>query len=86
VARLLDGGILTGSAKIRNQSADANVLLKHVGDLQRLADSGRGWAREALQPGAPMLFASASGFKKSFMAAAADLDHPLILWEADDLF
>lgn len=86
VARLLDGGILTGSAKIRNQLADARVLLKHIADLERLADSGRGWAREALEPGAPMLFASASGFKKSFTAAAADLDHPLILWEADDLF
>ena len=86
VARLLDGGILTGSAKIRNQMADANVLLKHIADLQRLADSGRGWAREALEPGAPMLFASTSGFKESFMAAASDLDHPLILWGADDLF
>jgi AAA+ ATPase superfamily predicted ATPase len=86
VARLLDGGILTGSAKMRHRPADANVLLKHIADLRRLADSGRGWAREALEPGAPMLFASTSGFKKSFTAAAADLDHPLILWEADDLF
>lgn len=86
VARLLDGGILTGSAKMRNQPADATVLLQHVADLHRLADSGRGWAREALEPGAPMLFASTSGFRKSFTSAAADLDNPLILWKAGDLF
>jgi uncharacterized protein len=86
VARRLDGGMLTGSAKIRNQPAGANVLMKHIGDLRRLADSGRGWAREALEPGSPMLFASTSGFKKSFTAAAADLNHPLILWDAGDLF
>jgi hypothetical protein len=86
VARLLDGRILTGSAKMSHQPADANVLLKHIADLRRLADSGRGWAREALEPGAPMLFASTSGFKKSFTAAGADLDHPLIFWEANDLF
>jgi uncharacterized protein len=86
VARRLDGGILTGSAKMRNQAADANVLLKHIADLRRLADSGRGWAREALESGAPMLFASTSGFTKSFTAAAADLHHPLILWEAGDLY
>ena len=86
VARLLDGGVLTGSAKIRNELADATVLLKHVADLKRLADSGQGWAREALGPSSPMLFASASGFKESFTAAAADLGNPIIQWQADDLF
>ena len=86
VARLLDGGVLTGSAKIRNELADATVLLKHVADLKRLADSGQGWAREALGPSSPMLFASASGFKESFTAAAADLGNPMIQWQADDLF
>lgn len=86
VARLLDGGLLTGSARIRNELADAKVLLKHVADLRRLADSGRGWAREALGPGSPMLFASAWGFKESFTAAAADLGNPIIQWQADDLF
>lgn len=86
VARLLDGGVLTGSAKMRSGLANARVLLKHVSDLRRLAESGRGWAREALEPDSPMLFASASGFTKSFTAAAADLPNPIILWEAGDLF
>lgn len=86
VARLLDGGILTGSAKMRNRSADAGVLVQHLSDLERLADSGRSWAREALEPGMPMLFASAAGFTESFIKAAEDLDHPVICWDAGDLF
>lgn len=86
VARLLDGGILTGSAKVRNRPADATVLLQHLADLKRLADSGRSWARQALEPQAPLLFVSTGGFKASFRGAAADLGQPLILWDADDLF
>lgn len=86
VARLLDGRMMTGSAKMRSRSADATVLMEHVAALQRLADSGRPWAREALAPDAPMLFVSSGGFKDSFRAAAADLGRPLILWTLDDLF
>lgn len=86
VARLLDGRMLTGSAKIRTRPADAGVLVQHLGDLERLAASGRGWAREALEPGSPMLFVSTAGFKQSFRDAAADLEHPITLWTAEDLF
>lgn len=86
VARLLDGRMMTGSVKMRSQPADATVLLDHLRALGRLADSGRGWAREALDPRAPLLFMSTGGFKDSFREAAADLGHPLILWTADDLF
>jgi hypothetical protein len=86
VARLLDGGVMTGSVKMRTRPADATVLLEHLGALRRLADSGRAWAREALDARAPLLFVSAAGFKDSFRHAAADLGHPLILWSVDDLF
>jgi AAA+ ATPase superfamily predicted ATPase len=86
VARLLNGGMMTGSAKIRARPADAKVLVEHVDALRRLADSGRAWARQALEPGSPMLFVSSGGFKDSFRAAAADLGHPLTLWTLDDLF
>lgn len=85
-ARLLDGGILTGSTKMRNRPAGADVLVRHTADLRRLADSGRGWAHQALEPGSPMLFVSAAGFKDSFHAAAEDLGHTLILWTVEDLF
>jgi AAA+ ATPase superfamily predicted ATPase len=86
VARLLDGRMLTGSAKFRTRKADATVLLEHLDVLKRLAASGRGWAAEALQPGSPMLFVSAAGFTDSFRQAAGDLGHPLITWTVDDLF
>lgn len=86
VARLLDGRVMTGSAKMRSRAADATVLMDHLGVLQRLADSGRSWARQALEPDAPMLFVSSGGFKDSFRAAAADLGRPLVLWTLDDLF
>ncbi len=86
VARLLDGRVMTGSVKMQNRLVDATVFLKHVTDLQRLADSGLGWAHKALEPGAPMLFVSSSGFKESFVEVAGELPHPLVLWEARDLF
>jgi uncharacterized protein len=86
VARLLDGTMMTGSAKIRNRPADATVFLQHLRDLERLADSGKGWAGEALEKEAPKLFVSASGFKDSFMAAAEDSGHRVVLWTVEDLF
>jgi AAA+ ATPase superfamily predicted ATPase len=86
VVRLLDGRVMTGSAKMRSRPADATVLLDHVSALRRLAESGRGWAREALEPDAPMLFVSSGGFKESFRAAAEDLGRPLVLWTLEELF
>lgn len=86
VARLLDGRIMTGSIKMRSRAADTKVLLQHMGDLRRLADSGRPWAREALEAHAPMLFVSTGGFTQSFRDAAAELDRPVTLWTAEDLF
>jgi uncharacterized protein len=86
VARLLDGRMMTGSVKMRTRQADATVLVDHLRALDRLADSGRAWAREALDRRAPLLFMSTAGFKDSFRQAAADLGHPLVLWTADDLF
>jgi hypothetical protein len=32
------------------------------------------------------LFASTAGFTESFIKAAEDLDHPVIRWDAGDLF
>jgi hypothetical protein len=84
--RLLDGRMMTGSAKMRSRQADATVIIEHVNGLERLAASGEGWAREALDPAAPMLFVSTAGFKSSFHEAAAELARPVILWETADLF
>jgi AAA+ ATPase superfamily predicted ATPase len=86
VARLLDGRIMTGSAKMRSRQAGAVTLIEHMKALERLAASGHAWAREALDPASPMLFVSTAGFTSSFHAAAEDLRHPLVLWAIDDLF
>jgi uncharacterized protein len=86
VARLLDGTMLTGAAKIRNRAADATVFLQHLRDLGRLADSGKAWAKEALQKKAVKLFVSTSGFKDSFRGAAADSGHEVICWTLADVF
>lgn len=86
VARLLDGRILTGSAKQRTRAADAGVLFQHLAGLERLARSGRAWAGQALEPGSPMLFVSPGGFTQSFHRVAEELGHPLTLWSAEDLF
>jgi AAA+ ATPase superfamily predicted ATPase len=86
VARLLDGRIMTGSAKMRSRQADATMIIDHVKGLERLAASGQPWAREALDPASPMLFVSTAGFKSSFHAAAEDVGHPLVLWTVEDLF
>lgn len=86
VARLLDGRVMTGSAKLRRRPADATVLTEHLEALRRLADSGHAWAREALAPAAPLLFVSGAGFKASFRDLAADLGREVVAWTLDDLF
>jgi AAA+ ATPase superfamily predicted ATPase len=87
VTRLLDGRMMTGSAKFRNRRAGAKVFLDHVHALERLADSGYGWAREALEPDAVFLFVSTSGFKESFWEVREEHDaYDVIAWDLDDLF
>ena len=86
VARLLDGGVLSGSAKLRRRAADATVFLDHLRDLDRLAESGRGWAREAMQKASPKIFVSAGGFTDFFDAAVSDSGHRAFRWTLDDLF
>lgn len=86
VARLLDGRVMTGSAKFRRRPADATLLLDHLDALKRLAASGRSWARDALHPEAPMLFISAAGFKDSFHDVARELGRAPLGWSIHDLY
>lgn len=86
VARTLDGSILSGSVKFRNQPAGATMLTDHLDALERLGASGQGWANDALADGAPMLMVSAAGFKESFVEVAEACDHQIIKWELADLW
>lgn len=86
VARLLDGRMLTGAAKFRSRAAGARLLLDHAAALERLADSGEDWAREALDPRSPFLFVSTGGFTDSFEEVRAEqAERPIIVWTLGDL-
>lgn len=86
VARLTNGGMMTGAVKARNRPLGISVHREHLLSLQRLADSGRGWAKEALRPKSPLLYVSTSGFTPELREAAEQDGHPLILWSLADLY
>ena len=83
--RTLDGAMVTGSVKFRTRPADAKTYLDHVAALERLADSGLGWAKEALAPNSPFWFISAAGYAPSFHEVA-DPTREVISWTMDDLY
>ncbi|WP_420444507.1 AAA family ATPase [Candidatus Poriferisodalis sp.] len=85
VGRTLDGAVISGSVKFRSRQADARTYLEHIEALRRLADSGHGWANEALDEGAGFYFVSAGGFSDSFFEAV-EPGHELICWTLDDLY
>jgi AAA+ ATPase superfamily predicted ATPase len=86
VARLTDGRVMTGSVKCRGRVCAPIVHRQHLDDLRRLASSGRQWAHEALEPSAPLLYVSASGFTPDFRLRAEEDGHPVIMWDMDDLY
>lgn len=87
VTRLLDGRMMTGEVKFQSRGMGADVFLGLVHDLERLAASGQGWAREALAPESPFFFVSAGGYKPSFEEVLKESgDRPVIAWTLDELF
>lgn len=87
VSRLLDGSMLTGSIKFQSRQADARVFLDHMDGLRRLAWSGNGWAREAIDGDSPFIFVSAAGFSESFWAVREDEEERrVITWSLEDLY
>lgn len=85
VGRTLDHEMVTGSVKFRTRPADARTYLDHVAALERIADSGLGWAQEALAPQSPFWFISAAGYTPSFHEVA-DPAREVICWTMDDLY
>lgn len=85
VGRTLDNKMVTGSVKFRTRLADARTYLDHVTALERLADSGLGWAQEALAPQSPFWFISAAGYAPSF-DEVADPTRLVICWTMDDIY
>ena len=87
VARLDDGRILTGEVKWRTRPVASDVLTLLLRNLQDLAASGQGWAKDALSPerSAGFLFVSAGGFSAEFRAIARK-DPRIMLRTLDELY
>ncbi|MCY3861333.1 MAG: ATP-binding protein [bacterium] len=85
VGRTLDDEMVTGSVKFHARPVDAKTYLDHIAALERLADSGLGWAQEALAPSSPFWFVSAAGYAPSFHEVA-DPAREIICWTMDDLY
>lgn len=86
VARLLGGGVLTGEVKWNREPVGAAIHEAHVDKLRRMAASGRAWAHEALEPGAPLLYVAAGGFAEGFREAAEADGHAVTCWSLEDVY
>ncbi len=86
VARQTGKIMTTGAIKWSRRPIGPAVFRDHLRALQRLADSGYAWARQALDSDATLLFASAAGFDDAFLALAATAEQQVLLWTLEDLF
>jgi len=87
VACLDDGRILTGEIKWSSREVDVDVHMGLQRNLEDLARSGQGWAKDALAPerSAGFLYVSAAGFTRRFRALARS--NPAIqLRSLDDVY
>lgn len=77
VARLDDGRLLTGEIKWSSQPVESDVHRDLLRDLEDLARSGQGWAKDALAPerSAGYIYFSAAGFTEEFVQHAAAVEH-----------
>lgn len=87
VARLVDGGILTGEVKWSSQPVGPSLHLNLLRDLEALAVSGLGWANAALPDaeGTRYVYFSAAGFTAEFRALAS-ADDRISLIDLSDLY
>lgn len=85
-SELMDGRVLTGSIKWRRKPLDVDVHTHHMAMLDRLAQSGVGWARIAANPKSPLLYVASGGFTDRFVQAARATRDEVYLWTLDDVF
>ncbi|MFU8805407.1 MAG: ATP-binding protein [Bradymonadaceae bacterium] len=86
VARQTKKAMTTGAVKWSRRPIGPGVFRDHLLALQRLTDSGYGWARQALARDATLLFVSAAGFDDAFLQLAATAEQEVLLWTLEDLF
>ena len=83
---LMDGRVLTGAVKWFRKPVDVAVHTQHLAMLDRLSQSGVGWARAAARPESPLLYAAAAGFTDRFVQAARATHDQVYLWTLADIF
>lgn len=86
VARRTDGKMLTGAVKWNHRPITEAVHDKHMDMLRRLGESGHAWAREALAPGAVLLYVAAGGFEPDFIRHARRAGPEIVVWSLEDLY
>lgn len=87
VARLADGGMLTGEVKWSSTPIGPSVHTGLLRDLAGLAASGQPWAHQALpeEAAARYIYFSAGGFTPAFRALASE-DERIALVDLADLY
>jgi hypothetical protein len=87
VAELADGRILTGEVKWSSSPVRPHVHSQLLRNLDYLASSGQGWAKDALKPetSAGHLYLSAAGFSPQFKALAR-ADERIVLLDLENLY
>ena len=84
VAKLSDGRMLTGAVKWGDLGI--GVHNKHLRDLSALANSGYAWARQALEPESPLIYAAGGELPDDFKARAAQDGHPVIVLTLEEMY
>lgn len=83
---LLDKRVLTGAVKWNRRPVSADVHVKHLTMLQRLADAGHKWAHTALRPESPLLYVAAGGFTDNFRQIVKGSRDQVFVWTLEDLY
>lgn len=81
VARTFDGKMVTGEVKWNDKPVGPSLHTKHLSKLEALASSGHTWAKDALEPDAVRVYASASGFTEDWV-----VDGKVILLDLPKLY
>jgi hypothetical protein len=85
-ALLADGSVLTGAVKWTRRPLDLRVHLDHLAALQRLAEAGVAWAKDAVKPDSALLYVSSSGFSERFRQAALAARGRVWLWGLEEVY
>ena len=85
-ARLVGGRVLTGAVKWNRNTVDVDVHMSHIAMIERLAESGVGWAHEARDASSPLLYVASNGFTDRFREAALNTRDEVYLWSLSDLY